>query len=246
MGEIHEYMSAYPYYDENKWRWSIENPHKDNALFMRYRARKDKNHRNMDKLPFFDSIEKDANQFGMQSCTFTDIFGITWNGTKGCQMVSDDPDYEQHLYYYDEDSDGYLVSDEYTQDSPPTDFIKLRNPRWDMWVDVKGIKTLYYKWVQNNNHLFKDSVFYAEYDDGAKLSFYDVMGLMHGLKRLRPDLYDGVLPEIERHFENLRDNERAEVREFWPGMTAREYFDKWNNAMDYSEKTGGPIPTDGA
>ena len=242
MSDIHEYMSAYPYYDANKWEWSIENPSKDNELYMRYRARKSVKYRNMDKLPFFDSIEKDADQFGMHSCTFTDIFGITWKGKKGCHMVSDDPDYEQHLYYYDEESD--LVSDEYTQDSPPSDFIKLRNPRWDMWVDVKGIKTLEYKWIKDNNHLFKDSVFYADYEDGTKLSFYDVIGMMYGLKRLRPDLYDAIMPEIERHFDNLRGNERAEVREFWPGMSAREYFDKWNDAKDYSEKTGEPILTD--
>ena len=159
-------------------------------------------------------------------------------------MVSDDHDYEQHLYYSDEESDAYLASAEYTQDSPPPDFIKLRDPRWDMWVDVKGIKTLEYKWIKDNNHLFKDSVFNADYEDGTNLSFYDVIGLMYGLKRLRPDLYDGILPEIERHFDNLRDNDRAEVREFWPGMSAREYFDKWNNAKDYSEKTGEPILTD--
>ena len=94
MRDIHEYMSAYPYYDANKWEWSIENPSKDNELYMRYRARKSVKYKNMDKLPFFDSIEKDADQFGMHSCTFTDIFGITWKGKKGCHMVSDDPDYE--------------------------------------------------------------------------------------------------------------------------------------------------------
>ena len=87
-------------------------------------------------------------------------------------------------------------------------------------------------------------MFHADYEDGTKLSFYDVIGLMYGLKRLRPDLYDGILPEIERHFDNLRDNDRAEVREFWPGITAREYFDKWNNAKDSSEKTGESIITE--
>lgn len=241
MCEIHEYLSAYPYYDANKWRWDIDNPNKDNKLFMRFRARKGVG---KDKLPFFDSIEKDADQFGLHSCTFTDIFGITWKGEKGCHMISEDPDYEQHLYYYDNDSEEYLVSDEYTQDSPPPDFIKLHNPRWELWVDVKNIKALEYKWIKDNNHLFKDSVFYVDYEDGIKLSFSDIIGLMHGLKRLRPDLYDGILPEIERHFENLRDNKREEVKAFWPGMTAREYFDKWNDAKDYSEKTGEPILTD--
>lgn len=237
MCEIHEYMSAYPYYDDNKWRWDIVNQDEGNKLFMRYRARKGMN---KDKLPFFDSIEKDANQFGLHSCTFTDIFGITWKGEKGCQMVSDDPDYEQHLYYYDKEIDEYLVSDEYTQDSPPPDFIKLRSPTWDIWVDVKGIKMLEYKWIKDNNHLFKDSVFHADYEDGTKLSFYDVLGLMYGLKRLRPDLYDGILPEIERHFENLRDNEHADVREFWPGMTAREYFDNYKNGRIRKEWRANP------
>lgn len=242
MCEIHEYLSSYPYCDESKWRWEIANPNEDNKLYMRYRARKGMG---KDKIPFFDSIEKDANQFGLHSCTFTDIFGITWKGEKGCHMVADDPDYEQHLYYYDDESDEYLVSDEYTQDSPPPDFVKLRNPRWDMWVDVKNIKTLEYKWIKDNNHLFKDSLFYAEYEDRTKLPLYDVIGMMYGMKRLRPDLYDGILPEIERHFENLRDNKRAEVREFWPGISAREYFDKWNNAKEESENTGETIRTDG-
>lgn len=228
MNTIHEYMSAYPYYDDSKWRWSIENPNKDNDLYIRYRARKDKNNRNMDKVPFFDSIEKDANQFGMRSCTFTDIFGITWKGERGCHMVSDDPDYEQHLYYYDWGTDTYLVSDEYTQSSPPHDFVKLQNPNWNSWVDVMGIKSIEYKWVKDNNHLFKDSVFYVKYDDGDKASFYDVLGVMHGLKCKRPDLYELMLVEIDKHFENLRDNERAEVREFWPGVCAREFFDKYD------------------
>ena len=241
MCEIHEYLSAYPYYDETKWRWSIANPNEDNQLFMRHRARKGMN---KDKLPFFDSIEKDADQFGLHSCTFTDIFGITWKGEKGCHLVSEDPDYEQHLYYYDYDIDEYQVSDEYTQDNPPVDFVKLHKPNWDMWVDVKGIKKLSYSWVKDNNHLFKDSSFTAKYDDGARVFVYDVIGMMHGLKRLRPDLYEGILPEIERHFENLRDNKREEVKAYWPGMTAREYFDKWSNAMDESEKTGEPILTD--
>ena len=241
MCEIHEYLSAYPYYDETKWRWSIANPNEDNQLFMRHRARKGMN---KDKLPFFVSIEKDADQFGLHSCTFTDIFGITWKGEKGCHLVSEDPDYEQHLYYYDYDIDEYQVSDEYTQDNPPVDFVKLHKPNWDMWVDVKGIKKLSYSWVKDNNHLFKDSSFTAKYDDGARVFVYDVIGMMHGLKRLRPDLYEGILPEIERHFENLRDNKREEVKAYWPGMTAREYFDKWSNAMDESEKTGEPILTD--
>ena len=226
MSTIHEYMSAYPYYDDSKWRWSIEDPNKDNDLYIRYRARKDKNNRNMDKVPFFDSIEKDANQFGMHSCTFTDIFGITWKGEKGCHMVSDDPDYEQHLYYYDWGTDTYQVSDEYTQSSPPHDFVMLRNPNWNSWVDVTSIKSIEYKWVKDNNHLFKDSVFYVKYDDGDKASFYDVFGVMNGLKCKRPDLYELMLAEIDKHFENLRDNERAEVREFWPGVSARELFEK--------------------
>ena len=236
MGEIHEYMSAYPYYDENKWCWSIENPNKDNALFMRYRARKDRNYRNMDKLPFFDSIEKDANQFGMHSCTFTDIFGITWKGTKGCHMVSDDPDYEQHLYYYDDENDTYLVSDEYTQSSPPQDFILLQSPNWISWVDVRHIKSIEYKWVKDNNHLFKDSVFHVEYDDGDRSSFYDVLGVMVGLKEKRPDLYELMLGEIDKHFENLRDNEREEVRDFWPGRSAREYFAEMNSVWETKKK----------
>ena len=60
MCEVHEFMSAYPYYDESKWRWEIVNPNEGNKLFMRYRARKGVG---KDKIPFFDSIEKDANQF---------------------------------------------------------------------------------------------------------------------------------------------------------------------------------------
>lgn len=244
MSDIHEYMSAYPYFDENKWNWSIANPSKDNSLFMRYRARKDKNHRNMDKFPFFDSIEKDANQFGLRECTFTDIFGITWLGLKGCHCIAGDPDYEQHLYYYDEENDEYLVSDEYTQTNPPKDFVELHNPNWTSWVDVASIKSLEYKWVKDNNHLFKDSVFHAEYEDGCKNSFYDIIGFMRGIATRRPDLYEQMLVEIDKHFENLRDSKHEEVREFWPGMTAREYFDKWNKAMDESEKTGEPILTD--
>ena len=236
MGAIHEYMSAYPYYDENKWSWSVENPNKDNALFMRYRARKGKNYRNMDKLPFFDSIEKDANQFGMRSCTFTDIFGITWKGTKGCHMISDDPDYEQHLYYYDNETEGYLVSDEYTQGSPPQDFVLLQSPHWTSWVDVKNIKSIEYKWMKDNNHLFKDSRFTVTYNDGDITTFYDVHGVMLGLRHKRPDLYELMLSEIEKHFENLRDNKREEVRDFWPGKSAKEYFDEMNYVWEVKKK----------
>jgi hypothetical protein len=112
----------------------------------------------------------------------------------------------------------------------------LQSPHWISWVDVKNIKTLYYKWIQNNNHLFKDSVFYAEYDDGAKLSFYDVHGVMVGLRHKRPDLYELMLSEIEKHFENLRDNKREEVRDFWPGKSAKEYFDEMNYVWEVKQK----------
>ena len=90
--------------------------------------------------------------------------------------------------------------------------------------------------MKDTNHLVKDSRFTVKYDDGDRTTFYDVRGVMLGLRHKRPDLYELMLSEIEKHFENLRDNEREEVRDFWPGKSAKDYFDEMNYVWEVKKK----------
>ena len=75
-GMIRQYRSDYIDYFPEEWTWSLKNTKEDRDMYRRYRMRHSKPwYKDNDKLPFFDSIEKDANQFGFERVEFVDVFG---------------------------------------------------------------------------------------------------------------------------------------------------------------------------
>ena len=65
MGKIKLYFQDYVKWFPEEWKWDLVNDDQNRELYMRFRARKSSGHADNDLHPFFDSIEKDANQFGM-------------------------------------------------------------------------------------------------------------------------------------------------------------------------------------
>jgi len=82
-----------------------------------------------------------------------------------------------------------------------------------------------YKYLVEN-HLFKDTYVDLIYEDGEKLTVYSeydelIKGLLkHGKEKLVTKIFDSM----NEHFIKLRDSDREEEREFYPGKTAEEMF----------------------
>ena len=204
-------------------------------------------HSDNDKQPYFDSIEKDANQFEMGRVEFTDIFGIHWLGSKGVHRYVGDADYEVHMYYHDpeaEDDDEYepVISDTVTAFNVPEGFAKISNHGVEEFVDMANAVDVQYNYIIEN-HLFKDSNVVVSYDgrlDGSRMpndnadtvSTWDIYGIAKALKTFKPDLYEKFLGQVDEHFKGLQNSKREEERSFAPKdnngkyLTAREYFDE--------------------
>ena len=101
MKSIRRYFQDYAKYFPEEWEWNLSEDADSRERYMRCRARKGSLYHDADKTPFFDSIEKDANQFGLIKVEFIDFFGIKWKGEKGRFRYVGDADYDQHLYYVD-------------------------------------------------------------------------------------------------------------------------------------------------
>ena len=251
---IHEYYNNITVFRKDKWTWNLSNKKGNHELYIKHRARRALRERdyykNCDILPDFTSIEADANYFGRTSATFTDIFGIEWEGSRGVYESLGSPDYEGHLYYYDEEEDDYSVTDEYDsfENKPSADvFTEITdNYGYKKWVDIKNIKEIKYHYI-TWNHLFKDTWFEFTYaddyieeeilEDGrfvhtGKLienkhqihSNADYHKLLRDIERVRPDLLPDLLATINKHFCELRDSDKEECRAFYPNCTAEEYF----------------------
>lgn len=199
-------------------------------IYMRTRARKSKDYsgKNYDLLPDFYSIERDAQQFDLMHVEWTDFFGLTWVGTKGVHAYAGAPDYEGSLYYYNYDEDSYCVSSEYNayDNQPPEDIytrIKLRGV--NHWIDTADVVYIKYKYIVDN-HLFKDTRIDLAYIDGETVTvFSEYEELLKGLmKHGKDNLVKEVLNTMNEHFIKLRDSDREEEREFFPGKTAEEMF----------------------
>lgn len=244
MGNIRTYFNKYIRYNPEKWIWqpyiyahncSLEEQQEWNSLYLKSRGRCD----GKDKvIPDFTSIEKDANQFHKQEVTFSDIFGLKWTGRKGCEEEIGVADYEGHLYYWDEDDDEYAsVSDYDNYDNPPDPQVyhkfKVGYPRWrDEYIDIANIDDLEYHYFVEN-HLFKDSrieVHYkGEYESVTHSIFdcHDFAEFVFALEKFqKTELLEKLYKQINEHFEKLRDSEREDEREYWPGCTAEEYFNQ--------------------
>lgn len=250
--EIRRYFNDYYKWFPEKWSWKLKDIEGNSQKYMKYRARKCSAYKDNDLYPFFDSIEKDANQFDMKNVEFTDIFGIVWCGKKGIHRSVGDADYDQHLYYIPNEDEYYEegeveVSDEWTQNKLPEGFDK--NGCYD-YIDIKNIKNLEYHWILEN-HLFKDSSVTITYDDTElkkdKRSYdyknnkeiyevYSIIDLAISLIKFnKTELYDKLCKEVDKHFLALKNSKHNDEIAFWPKMTADEYFKKY--MKDYNERS---------
>lgn len=233
--EVREYVDDYSKYYPERWRWELKNTNDQNKLFMRTRARRSKDclsGRNMDLLPDFYSIERDAAQFGIREVEWTDFFGLVWKGRKGVFAMAGAPNYQGSLYYYDKeeswDDDGYSVSDQFDayKNQPPEEvYTKIIRRGVTHWIDTAHVVDTNYKYVVNN-HLFKDTYVELIYEDGEIINVYgDYKELIIGLLKCRKEeIVKKILKSMNEHFIKLRDSDREELRKFYPGKTAEEMF----------------------
>jgi len=230
---IREFFDDYCKYYPNRWSWSLSNDDGQNDLYLRTRARKsDHWYKNKDLLPDFYSIERDADQFGLCRVKWTDFFGLIWEGEKGTLAMVGAPDYNGSLYYYDENDeysdDGYCISDEYDsyKNTPPNDiYTKVNWRSVNHWIDTANVCDVKYKYIVNN-HLFKDTYIKLNYEDGESITVYDdYQKLISGmLGQGKKSLVNQILDGMNEHFIKLRDSDREEERNFFPGKTAEEMF----------------------
>ena len=244
-----DYVKWYP----EEWRWELGNDKESRDLYMKFRARKSSMHRDNDKGPYFDSIEKDADQFDMDRVEFTDFFGIRWKGEKGVHHYAGDADYEQHMYYYDPDEDDDelppCVSTEVTADKVPDGYAEIFHNGVKEFIDAEDIVDVEYRYIVEN-HLFKDSHVVISYGDPipakdlwdtgktTNLNVWDIHGVAKLLKKFKPELYNKFIAQVDEHFKKLQESDRDEEREFAPVdengkfISAAEYFDRYLKSAD--------------
>lgn len=233
--KIREYVDDYLKYYPEKWSWKLKDSIEQHDLYMSTRARRCKDYRtggNADLLPDFYSIERDAAQFGKREVEWTDFFGLVWKGRKGVFAMAGAPNYQGNLYFYDKeeawDDDGYCVSDSYDayDNQPPEDvYTGVVQRGVTHWIDTVNVADVNYKYIVNN-HLFKDTYVELIYEDGEIINVYDdYKELITGLLKCGKDeLVKKILKSMNEHFIKLRDSDRDEIREFYPGKTAEEMF----------------------
>ncbi len=239
------YFQDYVKWFPERWEWDILDE-ESRKLYMKFRARKSSMYRDNDLVPYFDSIEKDANQFDMDEVVFTDIFGIRWKGKKGVHRYAGDSDYDAHMYYYDPDEEddeaAPCVSDEVTADKVPDGYAEIYHNGVKEFIDAEDIVDIEYRYVVEN-HLFKDSYVVVSYGDpipprgiwdtpkSSNINVWDIHNLAKLLKKFKPELYKKFLTQVDEHFKGLQESKRDEEREFAPTgddgkfLTAAEYFD---------------------
>ena len=230
---IREYVDDYVEYYPERWRWRLKNGYEQNEIYMATRARRSKEmYKNNDLLPDFYSIERDAAQFGLSSVKWTDFFGLIWEGKKGVHAYAGAPDYKGSLYYYDPDDEydepGYRISEYYDayEHQPPSDiYSRITSHGINRWIDTKNVLDIRYCYIVEN-HLFKDTHIDLIYKDGEILTVYsEYKDLINGLLRHgKKSLIKKVFKTMNEHFAKLRDSDREEEREFYPGKTAEEMF----------------------
>jgi len=241
---IKDYFQDYVKWFPEEWEWELADGNDNRELYMRFRARKCSHYRDCDKTPYFDSIEKDANQFGRSHVEFTDIFGIRWVGRKGRHRYVGDADYEQHMYYWDDENceDDVCISDDVTASKVPDGYAELSHRGVKHYIYMDGVVDIEYRYIVEN-HLFKDSCVVLSYKDPITkadewsdsddiVRVWDIYGMASALKQFKPELYKKFLKEVDEHFEALQKSDRDEERAFAPTgkdgryQTASEYFDE--------------------
>ena len=236
---IREYVSDYIKWYPERWRWSLENSLEQCERYLVTRARWSNDpYIDKDLKPDFYSIERDADQFELSHVEWTDFFGLVWEGEKGVSAYVGAPNYEGNLYYYDSDGNSYDEDrfsicydyDAYNNQPPADIYTKVVWRGTAHWIDTADACDIKYKYIVNN-HLFKDTHVELIYDNGdIERVFDDYHALINGLRRQgKKDLIEVLLKSMNEHFIKLRDSDREEVREFYPGKTAEEIFLKDKN-----------------
>lgn len=234
---IRRYYNNYVKYFPEKWEWrpytgSIEEQTEWNKTYMATRARRSNSiYKNSDlNPPDFYSLERDAEQFGLHEYEFTDTFGLKWVGHKGTHAYAGAPDYEGHLYYDSIDEyDEVEISEIYSEfENPPeSDVYQLFvSSSRNEWIDIKNLVTATYHYVVEN-HLFKDTYIDLAYGEGWHERIYEehYKDFIDALKKFNKEVVlQRLLAAMDEHFEKLKNSEREDEREYWPGMTAAEYF----------------------
>ena len=82
--EIRRYFNDYFKWFPEKWSWKLKDIEGNSQKYMKYRARKCSAYKDNDLYPFFDSIEKDANQFDMKNVELA--YAITVHSSQGCEF----------------------------------------------------------------------------------------------------------------------------------------------------------------
>ena len=252
MSKIKQYFQDYVKWFPEEWTWELADE-ESRQLYMKFRARKASRYSDNDLHPFFDSIEKDANQFGLDWVGFTDIFGIRWHGKKGRHRHVGDVDYEQHMYYWpdknDDDYDDFAecdnacVSEDVTAAKVPDGYAPLHHHGTLYYILMDDVVDIDYRWILEN-HLFKDSSVVLSYkdpltknsasydDDGNIVRVWDIYGIAAALKQFKPELYEKFLVQVDEHLKALQESKREEEREFAPVgkdgkfLSAREVFEE--------------------
>lgn len=233
------YFQDYVKWFPERWEWDIADE-ESRKLYMEFRARRCTMSEDHDKVPYFDSIEKDANQFDMREVEFTDIFGIRWKGKKGVHRYAGDADYAVHMYYWDpEEEDDEMppcVSDEVTADKIPEGYAEIYRNGVKEFIDAEDIVDFEYRYIVEN-HLFKDSYVVISYGDpipprgvwdtdkSDNLNVWDIHGVAKMLEKFKPELYKKFLAQVDEHFKELQKSDRDEVREFAPVDENGEFID---------------------
>ena len=247
--EVRKYFDRYSYFNPNKWVWgpattfgrigTLQEQEKWNRIYQKTRMRRSTMEHGIPKdndlnPPDFHSQERDAEQFGLSEYDVTDTFGLKWHGKKGANVIKGAPDYEGHLYYNSEEYDDECKISEFTPDNPPNPdvFVKFKKDypfEKNEWIDIKNIKGVEYKYLVDN-HLFKDTHIDFWYDEKGeeKDSLYsgdNYKDFIDALKQFgKNNFVEQIFKSMNEHFEKLKNSEREEERDFWPGKTAEEWF----------------------
>lgn len=238
---IRKYYDSYVKYFPEKWEWRpyVGTPEEQtewNEIYLATRARKSKSLYKNDDLnpPDFYSLERDAEQFGLDQYEFTDTFGLKWEGRKGVYKLVGAPDYEGHLYYDSstgEDGEDVEISDYNDNDNPPDPDVyqcfvdgSYRSRR--EWIDIKNLVTATYHYVVEN-HLFKDTYIDLAYGEGQHERIYEdhYKTFISALTKFNKlEILQNVFTTMDEHFEKLKNSDREDEKAYWPGMKANEYF----------------------
>ena len=126
-------------------------------------------------------------------------------------------------------------SDEYGNPPDPKVFhkFKVSYPRWcNEYIDIANIDDIEYHYCVEN-HLFKDSrieIHYKGEPEEKHHRIYDCHNFIEfafALKKFgKDDLLKKLYSQVDKHFEGLKNSEREEEREYWPGCTAEDFFNK--------------------